>query len=223
MNKQAVTKSLFLSAMMFAFLLQTSILLAALQPGATEMGSATDTGTGVTTTVYKNPDGSRTVTKTDTSGREIGREEIPVREPGSISGSTRNPDGTITEYEKKPGKNPVVTKKDAKGKVISKREILPEPVGGSAFDPKTKVTTAVLVNPDGSHTITKTGSDGKVIEKVTVPPRLPLMADTPGLAPAPPGGSVSARDLGQGLAMNEEMGQDMYREMDRGMGSEERG
>lgn len=67
------------------------------------MGSSRDTSSGVTTSVYKNADGTRDVVRTDANGRELsrethGNEPVTKAKPNTdpVGGSSTNPDNGIT-------------------------------------------------------------------------------------------------------------------------------
>ncbi len=85
-----------------------------------DSASSTDPETGITTKSVQNPDGTRTVTKTDKHGKVLSKETVG-KEPASASStdpktgittkSVRNPDGTRT-----------VTKTDAQGNVLSREK-----------------------------------------------------------------------------------------------------
>ncbi|GBE42946.1 hypothetical protein BMS3Bbin10_01017 [bacterium BMS3Bbin10] len=128
--------------------------------------SSTDNKTGVTTKSVKNPDGTRTVTKTDKDGNVLSKETVG-KSPASASAtdtktgittkSVRNPDGTRT-----------VTRTDKDGNVLSKETVGKSPDSASSTDTKTGITTKSVKNPDGTRTVTKTDKNGEVISRVIV-------------------------------------------------------
>jgi hypothetical protein len=130
--------------------------------------SAYNPDTGITTTSQGNPDGSRTVTKTDRKGNVISRETIPAKRPPSAS--SYDPDTGITTTSKKnPDGSRTITKTDERGKVISEEKVpAKRPPSASSYNPDTGITTTSQGNPDGSRTVTQTDSQGNVISQRTV-------------------------------------------------------
>jgi hypothetical protein len=128
--------------------------------------SSTEKKSGVTTTSVRNPDGTRTVTKTDKNGKVLSK-KVVGKEPTSASAtdtktgitttSVRNPDGTRT-----------VTRTDKNGKVLSKKVVRKEPTSASATDTKTGITTTSVRNPDGTRTVTSTDKDGNILSREKV-------------------------------------------------------
>jgi hypothetical protein len=90
-------------------------------PKAQPWASSTDPKTGITTTSQGNPDGSRTITKTDSQGNEVSRETVPPPGKSTPSVSTTDPaTGETTTIEGLKGGGTVTTKTDASGKQTSK-------------------------------------------------------------------------------------------------------
>jgi len=127
---------------------------------------STDKNTGVTTTSVKNPDGTRTVTRTDRNGNVLSKKTVSKspasasstdRKTGVTTKSVRNPDGTRT-----------VTKTDKDGNVLSRETVGNSPDSASSTGLKTKVTIKSVANPDGSRTVTTTGKDGIVLSREKV-------------------------------------------------------
>jgi hypothetical protein len=131
-----------------------------------DSASSTDKNTGVTTTSVKNPDGTRTVTRTGKDGKVLSEEKVgksPTsasstdRKTGVTTKSVRNPDGTRT-----------VTKTDKDGNILSRERVGKSPDSASSTVLKTQVTTKSVANPDGSRTVTTTDKDGNVLSREKV-------------------------------------------------------
>lgn len=133
----------------------------------------TDPKTGITTTSVDNPDGSRTVTRTDRDGKVLSTEVVPAKSAATAS-STDTKTGITTTSVDNPDGSRTVTRTDRDGKVLS-TEIVPAkgagPTIASSTDPETGITTTSIGNPDGSHTVTRTDRDGKVLSTEMTPPK----------------------------------------------------
>ena len=128
--------------------------------------SSTDKNTGETTTSVKNPDGTRTITKTDKDGNVLSTKTVgkgPAsasstdRKTGITTKSVRNPDGTRT-----------VTKTDKDGNILSRERTGKVPDIASSTETKSLKTTTSVANPDGSRTVTTTDKDGNVLSRERV-------------------------------------------------------
>ncbi len=131
-----------------------------------DSAGSTDANTGTTTTSVKNPDGSRTVTKTDKDGNVLSKERVgkaPAsassidKKTGITTKSVRNPDGTRT-----------VTKTDRDGNVLSREKVGKSPDSASSTKLNTGEKITSVANPDGSRTVTKTDKDGNVLSREKV-------------------------------------------------------
>ncbi len=92
----------------------------------TPSASSYDPETGITTKSQGNPDGSRTVTKTDKGGNVISKKTLPPRGRGTPSASSYDPDtGITTKSQGNPDGSRTVTQTDKKGKVISSETVGP--------------------------------------------------------------------------------------------------
>jgi hypothetical protein len=83
--------------------------------------SSTAPKTGVTTKSEQNPDGTRTVTKTDKDGKLISKETVG-KEPASAS-STDPETGVTTKSVRNPDGTRTVTKTDAQGNILSREKV----------------------------------------------------------------------------------------------------
>jgi len=83
--------------------------------------SSTDLNTGEITTSVKNPDGSRTVTKTDKDGKLLSSKTIR-KSPASASSTDPNTGETTTSVANPDGSR-TVTKADAEGNVLSREKV----------------------------------------------------------------------------------------------------
>ncbi len=133
--------------------------------------SSYDPKTGITTKSQENPDGSRTVTKTDKDGNVISKKTQPPRGKGTSSASSYDRESRITtKSQGNPDGSRTVTKTDKDGNVISKKTQPPRGKGtpsASSYDPETGITTKSQGNPDGSRTVIKTDRDGNIISHKT--------------------------------------------------------
>lgn len=138
-----------------------------------EQLESTNNDTGEKTTSIENPDGSRTVTKTDKNGKVTSREVIGEKpdiasssdeETGITTTATENRDGTREVAETDPDVNRI----SRAGLDAARPDDLPFL---SATNPQTGVTTSSVLNEDGSRTVTKTDADGNILEQEEFPPR----------------------------------------------------
>ena len=136
------------------------------KPSAPPSASTTDKNAGITSTSVRNPDGTRTFTKTDRNGNVLSKEVVgksPAsasstdRKTGVTTTSVRNPDGTHT-----------VTKTDKKGNILSREIVGKSPTSASSTDKKTGITTKSVRNPDGTRTVTKTDKNGNILSRERV-------------------------------------------------------
>ncbi|MEJ2229190.1 MAG: hypothetical protein P8Y67_13390 [Alphaproteobacteria bacterium] len=86
-----------------------------------DSASSTAPKTGVTTKSEQNPDGTRTVTKTDKHGKLLSKETVG-KEPASAS-STDPETGVTTKSVRNPDGSRTVTKTDAQGNILSREKV----------------------------------------------------------------------------------------------------
>lgn len=124
-------------------------------------GEAAGSETGMTTSVYPESDGTRTVTTRDADGKVVSTERRGNEPAG---GSSADPQTGVTSSVQIVNGQWKVTQKDAEGKVISSTVRNPNgAVGSSSYDAATGITTTSTRNEDGSHTVVKTDASGKII------------------------------------------------------------
>ena len=133
---------------------------------APSSASANDKKSETTMTSVRNPDGTRTVTKTDKNGKVLSK-KIVGKSPASAS-STDTTTGVTTKSVRNPDGTRTVTKTDKNGNILSKKVVGKEPTSASATDSKTGITTKSIRNHDGTRTVTKTDRHGNVLSRETV-------------------------------------------------------
>ena len=131
-----------------------------------DSASSTDTNAGTTTTSVKNPDGSRTVTKTDKDGNVLSKKT--VRKSPTSASSTDKKTGVTTTSVRNPDGTRTVTKTDKDGNVLSRERVGKSPDSASSTVLNTGETTKSVANPDGSRTVTITDKDGNVLSREKV-------------------------------------------------------
>ena len=100
--------------------------------------SMTDPATGITTTSQGNPDGSRTVTKTDADGNVISEERMPARGEGLPSASSYDPKtGVTTTSQGNADGSRTVTKSEEVGPTPAPMGREGAPAGSAAPTPAT--------------------------------------------------------------------------------------
>ena len=127
---------------------------------------STDTNTGITTTSIRNPNGSRTVTRTDKNENVLSTETLG-NAPASAS-STDKTTGITTKSVRNPDGSRTVTRTDKNGNVLSTETLGNAPASASSTDKTTGITTKSVRNPDGSRTVTKTDNDGNLLSREKV-------------------------------------------------------
>ncbi|GMQ92282.1 MAG: hypothetical protein BMS9Abin11_1604 [Gammaproteobacteria bacterium] len=138
---------------------------------------STDRRTGVTTTKRKHSDGSYTIIKRDRYGRILGQRHVLSRRSGGgrvnqpYARSTDRRTGTTTTKRVHSDGSYTIIQRDRYGRIIGQRHVLSRRSGGGrvnqpyarSTDRSTGVTTTKTRNSDGSFTVIKRHSNGRII------------------------------------------------------------
>lgn len=131
-----------------------------------DSASSTDKKTGITTKSVENPDGSRTVTKTDREGNVLSKKTLG-KSPASAS-STDKKTGITTKSVRNPDGTRTVTETDKDGNVLSRERVGKAPDSASSTVLKTGETNTSVANPDGFRTVTTTDKAGNILSRERV-------------------------------------------------------
>jgi hypothetical protein len=138
---------------------------------------STNRYTGVTTTKRKHSDGSYTIIKRDRYGRIIGQRHVLSRRSGGgrvnlpYASSTDRRTGVTTTKRVHSDGSYTIYKRDRYGRILGQRHVLSRRSGGGrvnqpyarSTDRRTGVSTTKTRNSDGSFTVIKRYSNGRII------------------------------------------------------------